>query len=733
MNKNLVSILALTAILVGCGGGGSTNVRPDEPLPTEPPPFDTVHLEIINADDAHAVNAKGADILVAVLDSGIRATHDEFSDTTIHTGTNVVPDEDPADVTDTVGHGTRVASLIAGKNVGVAPEAAILPVRVFPENSGAGNSDYLLDAANYARAQGANVQNLSLSLVSHPDNLSVLEDNAAANVLTVVAAGNDGDTNPDPWVLLDNADSGISDDALSKVLVVGAVNSDNVIASFSDRAGVTKDRFLVAPGVGVSGADHYGDDSYSDATGTSFATPLVSGAAAVVWSADPSLTADQVADILLLTATDLGDPGVDEIYGHGLLNLEAALLPVGALGIPMLNHASDGTFLAIHTNVRLSGAFGDALSGSQALRQVVTLDDFNRPYTLDLSGAVHGAASADLLTARMSTIGTRSESVEQEIVGVRVAATFSGLPSGLRLHHDEWAMESTTSPAPGHLSTLSVSGQQGGVGYQMVDGGQPSSLFGVGQMVGGNWLGSAAVDTAHLNLMVRDNQSALLSTGGDGWSMRAGFAQGRAPTLSDVPVTSGVVAWEKAAVGAAWSLTLSHTTEHGAFLGSEASGALGAGTAAATSAVGLGVVVPLHEGVRAFAGASLGLTTVDGQTGSMLQNWRDLRTSSYGMGVVAANEGRELGFRVVRPLRVDSGLVDLDVPVERLLDHSVVRERGTANLSPSGQEVAIESYYRFAQANGNTLGLSAMYRIEPNHIRSAEPEFVTMMEGRLQW
>jgi len=87
--------------------------------------------------------------------------------------------------------------------------------------------------------------------------------------------------------------------------------------------------FIVAPGTNITSVDYTTTDGYLSESGSSMATPQVSGAAALIKEKWPTMTAEQIANLLFCTATDLGDPGVDPVFGHGLLNIEAALASGG--------------------------------------------------------------------------------------------------------------------------------------------------------------------------------------------------------------------------------------------------------------------------------------------------------------------------------------------------------------------------------------------------------------------
>ena len=204
--------------------------------------------------------------------------------------------------------------------------------------------------------------------------------------LLVSSAGNYGGPNP----ALSNLDIIDELNSLNKLtsgpgalIIAGSVNANNQISSFSNRAGSGRDHYMVAPGEDITvlwmGSIGVGD-------GTSFSAPLISGAAALILDRWPNLTARQVADILFQSATDLGSAGVDAVFGHGLLNVEAALQPMGSSIVAV----ADGSAPALYaTGMVLSPAFGDAPAFRAALTDVTILDGFGRDFTTDASRAVY--------------------------------------------------------------------------------------------------------------------------------------------------------------------------------------------------------------------------------------------------------------------------------------------------------------------------------------------------------
>lgn len=148
--------------------------------------------------------------------------------------------------------------------------------------------------------------------------------NAAQNDAVLVwAAGNDGNNESG---MLSAAPRVIPELNGHFVNVVAWDSQTRALANYSNACGVTKDYCITAPGA-IQTSNGYTH------VGTSFAAPVVSAAIAVIREAWPYLTATQITSILFETAADLGDAGVDEIYGHGMLDLENATRPVGELSI----------------------------------------------------------------------------------------------------------------------------------------------------------------------------------------------------------------------------------------------------------------------------------------------------------------------------------------------------------------------------------------------------------------
>jgi hypothetical protein len=397
----VAAVLAQCAMLAACGGGGGATMptvpdngwsypppgnpnNPEPPPPPPPKPSDAPQYNINPAlrmtgyAVAHDAGFVGSGVTVAVIDSGFdRAAYGaEFGDRLL-AGWDLIENKSGVDV-DRRGHGTKMSRIIAASGVwpgepnkvtmvGVAPGANIYPVR-----AGGGVITKDLEAYDHIR-QVSDVKIVNMSygadFVAEAEiaqQKSALLGLKQAGKLMVAAAGNSGGSFPDYPARL-AADG----DLASHMIVAGAVNDDKTIASYSNRPGETANRYLVAPALFNFG-EVQGYFIIREG-GTSNATAVISGAAAVVWGRWQYLSADQVANILLETAEDLGDPGVDPVYGRGLLRLDRAMQPIGELNTLSIT----GQRLPLGT---LAGVVPQGTHSALSGLKVQTLDDYGRNY-----------------------------------------------------------------------------------------------------------------------------------------------------------------------------------------------------------------------------------------------------------------------------------------------------------------------------------------------------------------
>ena len=263
---------------------------------------------------------RGAGVTVAVIDSG-SGPHPDLN-ANLDTGRTMFGSIDSAGVTDVdvAGHGSHVSGIIAAVadnaigGSGVAPQARILPIRVL-DSLGSGDSKDVSKAVRFAVDSGVKVINLSLGGATESTSLTAAIQYAVdRNVLVVAAAGNGAADSTPKWPA-----------ASDLALAVTAIDRNNSVTSFDQRGEYID---LAAPGSSILSTA--GND-YKIQSGTSMAAAFVTGAAALLFAAQPSITAAQVRDVLQRTATDIGALGRDTTFGFGVVNLVAAFAELDVL------------------------------------------------------------------------------------------------------------------------------------------------------------------------------------------------------------------------------------------------------------------------------------------------------------------------------------------------------------------------------------------------------------------
>ena len=345
----------------------------------------TQNLLQVNAPEVWAQGYTGAGVLIALIDTGVRLDHADLAGRLWNGGTEYpnhgydfyYHDNDPSDDR---GHGTHVAGTIcgtgaSGSQTGIAPEATIMALKAF-NNEGVGDETHWVAAMQFALEHGADLMNMSLgrpqpSAAQKLMMRQACDNTLAAGVVVAACAGNirqmqfmvpvpnniytPGDC-PPPHLHKDQmANAG----GTSCVICVGAVDYDHQIAPFSSQgpsqwtdvsayndypytSGNTTEIGLIrpdicAPGVQIKSLDYNTTDGYTLMDGTSMATPLVTGAIALMLSKDPELTPAQIDEILERTAQPL-TPHKSNDFGAGLLDALAAVNAVNHDGLAESRH-----------------------------------------------------------------------------------------------------------------------------------------------------------------------------------------------------------------------------------------------------------------------------------------------------------------------------------------------------------------------------------------------------------
>ena len=286
------------------------------------------YLEQVNAPAAWETGLDGAGVTVAVLDTGVDSGHPALVGQ-VDAEQNFTDADSTGDVN---GHGTHVASLLAGTGAGsdgarqgIAPGVDLLSGKVLGDDS-FGQESWVVAGMEWATDHGADVVNMSLGGPAGPTDDIVVQSlealTAQTGALFVVAAGNDGFVFHDPFTIH-------SPGTAASALTVSAVQASDAQASFSSE-GPTRGSYRLKPDLSAPGVDILGarvgareGDLYTPMSGTSMATPVVAGAAALLAEQHPTWTGQQVKARLVTTA----DPNAwysAWTNGSGRLDLAAA-------------------------------------------------------------------------------------------------------------------------------------------------------------------------------------------------------------------------------------------------------------------------------------------------------------------------------------------------------------------------------------------------------------------------
>ncbi|MEL7242266.1 MAG: S8 family peptidase [Cyanobacteria bacterium J06643_5] len=272
--------------------------------------------DAVNAPEVWEQGYTGEGVVVAVLDTGVDYNHDDLKNNIWTNQGEIVGngidddgngyiddvygwnfDGNNGNTMDISGHGTHVSGTIAGENngfgvTGIAYDAQIMPVKVL-DDTGSGSNTSVAEGIYYAVDNGADVINLSLGGSLPSSEVSEAVQYASNQGVTVVmAAGNSGGVTPlYPARYADQYG-----------IAVGAIDEDENMASFSNRAGSQELTYVTAPGVDIYST--LPDNQYESYSGTSMATPHVAGVVALMLSANPNLDSKEIRQIIEETASN---------------------------------------------------------------------------------------------------------------------------------------------------------------------------------------------------------------------------------------------------------------------------------------------------------------------------------------------------------------------------------------------------------------------------------------------
>ena len=430
-------VLALPLVLVACagggGGGGSTGTARAAPIYTSAADFQTTEynaqsgLALVKASSMYyngysrwynqdggsggnptnSSAGMGGGVKIAVNDSGINPLEAETGSSIsidVRNSYNYVNNV-AGSSSDANGHGTHVSGIIAApKNnsgmQGIAPDATLVNFRIadatgsisLTDSQWASLSTRALSASAYIsnNSWGSSTSITSISTAtitaSNPLTIAAYQNYVANGGLVVFAAGNNYSTQVSVQAGLPYRISGIQ----AGWLAVMSVDPNGNETAYTNRCGVAKAWCIAAPGGGDNQTTDgiysmYNNSGYVRMSGTSMATPMVSGAIAGLKTIFPNLSYQQIRDRLLTTANRTGQYANSDIFGQGLMDLGAASSPVGGLSLPTSSSVTGSVSSPSMSKISLPSGTANAIRNSK----ILLVDGYQRaPFYISASNFV---------------------------------------------------------------------------------------------------------------------------------------------------------------------------------------------------------------------------------------------------------------------------------------------------------------------------------------------------------
>ena len=667
-------------------------------------------------------------------------------------------------------HGHHVASIAAAKKNGYATHGVAFNAEVVAVDFFAGvnmhTEEYngvtyhVADPYTYLYDQGVRVISKSFGydeedFVANPParsgNEHYVNVDAATFIelggLVVAAAGNGSDPEP----MISNMET--LSDAISQnwygtdgfFIIAGSVDSSNVISFFSDRAGSVgaprpadnlgsgsytysidpSQYYMVAPGEDVAVNWDGSGNGVGIGSGTSFAAPHISGAAALLFGRWPQLSARDVGAILLNSATDLGAPGVDEIYGHGMLNIDAATEPLGT--VSMVISGALGAVSVSGSMVSLGGAFGDGTPTS--LSSVMLLDSYNRDFYVDMSRQVTTAPPGLNLSGIVDLDIMSDTGMWQVGRSLQMGFTTrrNQLSQSQKLAYSQDQQYSPDKSVQSwHLRGGDDKGRRWAVGggaalsdvlTSFSSGNRPTSNF---YLTGHRAFGPSGGDSYYMASDLPVSKDMHLSFGFKSGALKGRIGHPLALYDHDLPQQELELRLSKNLERGVISFAAGALIEKGAILGSRSSGGLKLAETSRTIKADIFADYDLGPSLSLAVHGHVGRTEVEAASQSLFSGVNDFLSSSWSVELSGDNlfsKEDALGFKLSQPLRVENARVTMQEAAyfDYALKAPVYKDR-QISFSPSSREIAAEIGYKIS-FSGWLVEANIVERFNAGHSR----------------
>ena len=688
-----------------------------------------------NALVAYNAGATGSGVKIGIIDTGINPSLPDFAGRVDSASRDVAGQRQ---LSDDAGYGTAVAAIAAGAHdgsemQGVAFNSTIVALRAdTPGTCGTADDcgfeqSAVVAGIDAARQAGAKVINLSIGGESPTrDMVAAMQRAVDAGMVIVLNGGSYGDTaqgaDPDIFALT------AAQDFASNVIIAGSVGVEdgsgvtntNVISDFSNRAGVGKSNFLTALGLYVAAPDQTGEVFYW--SGSDFAAPTISGAVALLAQAFPNLTGQQIVKLLFDTADDLGDAGIDSVYGHGRLNLTRAFAPAGQTTM-----AASSTVVTNASVSKLPSAAGDAAGGG--VLGAIVLDGYSRAYVVNLASTLRLAAEDQPL---QRTLAGNLQTTNVGAGPIAVSVTMAPR-SGQSLGFDRLGIGPQDARAARLIAASAVTRLDGATtaAFGLRESGKALEQRLQGAEFAAFLIATDSAANPGFRGSVGSGAAVRRQMGKFGVTLSAESGQvwnDLKPNAASSPYRLAGASTDRNIGKFSLAAGLSRLDERESVLGGRMNPVLGGG-GSSTLFVDFAAGRELGSGFRARVSGRHGWTDFAGGK---------FQTGAYSfdvakVGVVAGND--QIGLRFSQPLRVESGGFDLFLPT----GYDYPTQTATSSwehysMTPSGREVDAElAYSKSVIGDSGWLAANLFVRRNPGHVASVAPDIGSAVRFMLKF
>ena len=525
-------------------------------------------------------------------------------------------------------------------------------------------------------------------------------------------------------------------------IAVASVDETGEISDFSSRCGVAQDYCISAPGgrivvayststsdTGIYPGDP-NDDSYNSCitdntcyaiySGTSFAAPFVSGGLAVIADHfEGQLGSHEIVSRLFNTANKDGIYADKEVYGQGLMDLDAATNPVGQLSAMMSLSLSGPKVPAIFSSLQLtSPSFGDAIANRISNQSVIFFDELDAPFRQPLS-----SLTSDYRNQIMNMDGfesyqqPRSHSVfndqyEFEISTLRADKLTQELITPSHLLNTRSENNQFFSYYNHSNNSFLSYGLNGSWAMGIFQDSELRNIKNLRSQFANPWLNFAAAGTTFGSILKTKNSfdvAIAVSSGRNKFNANEIFGARDSSTIALIELQP----YSKMP-----SIQIGLMKENDASLGLSGSGAFNGSKNQLTSFFGLSNSIDVGEG-KLFGSLYWGKSNAISNDKGMIQSLSNLYSSAFGIGFLKSSiftKGDSFLITIDQPIRLESGNMQLNIPTYRTKEKNVLFNSVNFNLDPSGREIHSRAqYFSYYQNIGFTLTLG--YKSDPYHIK----------------